>query len=176
MSTLDVAGRANPSQPVCAFARCSRLAIADGVCGFHSQRSAICPEETCDRPVSCQGRCDAHYRQFRKTGKTQKLRDRSGNGRIVDGNGYIIVKRPDHPEARKNGWVSEHRMVMSDHLGRPLWPDEYVHHKNGNRVDNRLENLELWSGSQPPGQRIVDKLIWAREIIERYGSHPEFSP
>jgi hypothetical protein len=47
--------------------------------------------------------------------------------------------------------------------------DISAYHKNGNRQDNRLENLELWSSHQPYGQRIEDKLVWAREIIARYG-------
>ena len=44
-----------------------------------------------------------------------------------------------------------------------------MHHKNGQRADNRIENLELWSKSQPSGQRVVDKLRWAREIVALYG-------
>ena len=64
-------------------------------------------------------------------------------GRIVDKSGYVLLYRPDHLQRNSGGYVREHRLVMEQHLGRPLTPAEVVHHRNGDRADNRIENLEL---------------------------------
>ena len=57
---------------------------------------------------------------------------------------------------------------MEQHIERSLYPHEHVHHLNGIRDDNWIENLELWSTSQPAGQRVTDKIQWAREFLAQY--------
>lgn len=92
-------------------------------------------------------------------------------GRRVEA-GYIILTVDDASKyrlgAKKQNEIQEHVKVMSEYLGRPLITQESVHHKNGNRADNRLENLELWSKYQPAGQRVEDKVVWTKEILSLY--------
>ncbi len=57
--------------------------------------------------------------------------------------GYIYVYMPDHPNANGDGYIAEHRLIMEKHLGRHLAKEEVVHHVNGLRWDNRIENLEV---------------------------------
>jgi hypothetical protein len=90
-------------------------------------------------------------------------------GRHITEQGYVEIYKKEHPRAKTNGYVKEHTLVMEEHLGRYLIKGENVHHINGVRMDNRIENLELWNTSQPCGQRVEDKLKWAKEIIKLYG-------
>ena len=64
-------------------------------------------------------------------------------GTIKDKFGYVLIWEPTHPNAKLAGYIHEHRLVMSKYLGRPLESYEFIHHKNGIKDDNRLENLEL---------------------------------
>jgi hypothetical protein len=70
--------------------------------------------------------------------------DDKGRERILGADGYVHLKvGSDHPMAHKNGWAREHRVMMSERLGRVLKPSEVVHHKNDERTDNRIGNFEL---------------------------------
>jgi hypothetical protein len=68
--------------------------------------------------------------------------------------------------------ILEHRYVMEQQLNRKLYIEETVHHINGDRQDNRIENLELFSSRHGPGQRVVDKVDFAIEMLTLY---PEFA-
>lgn len=67
--------------------------------------------------------------------------------KVLRDDGYILVFCPEYPNTQGN-YVLEHRLVMANYLGRPLREDEHVHHKNGIKTDNRIENLELLSNSE----------------------------
>jgi hypothetical protein len=75
---------------------------------------------------------------------------------------YQYLEEMNHPNPWKNGDMVEHVFVMSEYLGT-------IHHKNGIKSDNRLENLELWNGPHPYGQRVEDILKWCKELLEEYG-------
>jgi hypothetical protein len=72
-------------------------------------------------------------------------------GRHIDADGYVMLWVEDHPHPRRpsdrksGGYVAEHRLVMEAHMGRHLDPAEVVHHRNGVKDDNRIENLELFA-------------------------------
>lgn len=84
-------------------------------------------------------------------------------------NGYALILQPNHPRANKHtGRVREHIVIMEEILDRSLMSHEEVHHKNGIRDDNRPENLELWTKSQPAGTRVEDKIEWAIQILKTY--------
>lgn len=92
---------------------------------------------------------------------------------FLNSDGYMCTPVPrDHSRYKvgknKSAKIFVHRLKMENFLGRELLSIENVHHKNGVRDDNRIENLELWSSSQPSGQRVADKVQWAKELLALY--------
>jgi hypothetical protein len=153
------------SGATCDISGCSLRPKRAGLCNFHDQRrrSGI----PLDLPIMIQRRPERSL----------------GEGRRANHYGYVMLSVPpgtpgSYPvRSRRTGRITdtrifEHRFVMQELLGRPLQAHETPHHLNGDKSDNRPENLELWSKHQPSGQRVVDKVVFAVEILLRY---PDFT-
>jgi hypothetical protein len=87
-----------------------------------------------------------YWKQNREWPKADEHPNWNGGTHMV--NGYLKVYGPGHPSSDSRGYVLQHRYVMEQHLGRTLKPDEVVHHINGNKLDNRIENLELLANQE----------------------------
>lgn len=152
-----------------------------------------CLVPSCEGEISARRLCNKHYIAW-KSGKDLGVvvpnhnlgaahrsptpPKKPGRPRLQDKwvgrEGYVLVQAPPgHPHARQDGSILEHRLVMERRLGRYLEEWELVHHKNGDRQDNRGENLELLDGrakrggpGHPPGHDFDDATA-AQVLLQR---------
>lgn len=159
----------------CLVDGCERKVLARGYCKMHYRRlmdtgdvgsvgpvrirqhGDVCGLEGCNRPYKTMGFCYMHYDRWRKTGDPGPVESLLGNGSVTK-EGYRVI----HVDGVK---VKEHRYVVEQALGRPLEPFENVHHRNGDKADNRIDNLELWVVHQPKGQRVADLIAF---VVDHY--------
>ena len=170
----------------CKIEDCNKQVRGKGMCATHYKRfrihgdamkvlprgnfskQPVCIMDDCNTKHAALGFCQAHYRAFQTFCDKSRAPERRANLGTSAQRGYVTEYVPDHPFATKQGMVLQHRLVMEQMIGRYLERRENVHHKNGNRKDNRPENLELWNITQPAGQRPEDKVAYALEILELY--------
>ena len=172
----------------CAVPGCGRKAVTRGWCHGHYLRWSrtgdvkadvplarperdVCVHPGCERGAHSAGHCRSHYRRLRLYGDPEAgrpPRTRSENGHMSHGYWRVRVPEDERYLTRGVAVELEHRLVMARLLGRPLARDEVVHHRDGDRLNNAVENLELWTTAQPKGQRVADKLVFAVALLQRY--------
>ncbi len=173
----------------CCVGGCGNDAEGRGLCHGHLQRllrsgdvapdvplgrrrqADACEVASCGREPYAKGLCQAHYRRLTNDGDPRAdvpINSPAGEGWISHGYRYLVVPMELRHLTNGESQAAEHRLRMAMHLGRALLPDESVHHRNGDRRDNRLANLELWSTAHPKGQRVADKLAFAVQFLLAY--------
>lgn len=120
------------------------------------KKNRLCSVEGCNKKHHAKGLCNLHhFRQYRATsieiGGRLRRKKKNGGYTIKD-KGYKAVACPCHPNADRDGYVLEHRLVMEIHLSRLLTKGEIVHHKDGNKLNNAIENLMLFSSKSEHSQ------------------------
>lgn len=167
----------------CSYDTCGRNAVAGGtLCRSHYRRRASgdidkpirvdryvdeCLVDGCQSVAEVNMMCRTHNASFKRTGKVPVHRN-SSTSKWITSAGYVVLGARHKDNPNQGVRTYEHVAVMEKKLGRRLQKGENVHHLNGQRSDNRVENLELWSTSQPSGQRVLDKVAWAKEILRMY--------
>ena len=172
-------------ETTCKHTGCSERTIARGLCRHHYNQArargefsvdlrfgrkqfARCSVDGCNRDVRGGGRglCSMHFQRLRKRGNVGPAGTlRSGRG--VDSRGYVRVWNPQHPAAQADGYVWEHRMVWWDAHG-PIPDGWQVHHVNGVKDDNRLENLQAMSNDDHQALHAAE----AELIVNQFGVWP----
>lgn len=171
---------------ICSVEGCERPFSGHGMCNMHRHRfrrygdvnfvkivrrgNVKCSVDGCDNPHKGHGLCHAHLWRRRRglalEPPVRKRRPRKYQNHLpID---QIVYEKNKLGYMQASYWgrsILQHRVVWELHYGRELKPFENVHHKNGIRDDNRIENLELWTKPQPAGQRPEDLVAW---VLEHY--------
>ena len=142
---------------ICEVEGCNKPQLAKGLCQNHYMlqrkygrthlirrpngvKNIPCEVEGCSKPGFCKGLCEEHYNRLRTYGRLERIHAPAGSVWISTG-GYKTVTY--------NGkQILVHRLIMEEQIQRPLKPEEIVHHINGDKLDNRIENLEIMTNSE----------------------------
>lgn len=106
--------------------------------------------------IECKCGCGELIHSINKLGKPAEFKTHHNNnipertanwkgGRIYNSGGYILIYKPEHHFSDNDGYIREHRLVYEQYNNCILLPWSIIHHKNHNKSDNRIENLQLFS-------------------------------
>lgn len=147
-----------PAPKTCSVEGCDKVFYGKDWCRLHYYRMRLtgsvekahkpiptkCSVQECERVALARGWCSMHYNRWRTTGTTEE--NQIDKEKIFDSDGYVLIW-----DSENQKYIREHRYMMAEFLDRPLNEGETVHHINGNRADNKIENLQLRQGHHGSG-------------------------